>query len=67
MQGFSLYKTMEIALLIVGTALLVLMQQHNMKEEQIFYPLCERLLGAEQEDLIERMRRLQHASVASTA
>ena len=32
-----------------GTAetLLMLMQQHNMKEENILYPMCDRSLGAE--------------------
>ncbi len=29
--------------------LLMLMQQHNMKEENILYPMCDRALGAEAE------------------
>ena len=48
----------------LSETLLVLMQQHNMKEEQIFYPLCERLLGAGCENLIERMRKLHAAETA---
>ena len=35
--------------------LLMLMQQHNMKEENILYPMCEQALGAEAERLAEKM------------
>lgn len=38
--------------------LLMLMRQHNMKEEQILYPMAERALAGEQGDLIARMARL---------
>lgn len=31
--------------------LLILMQQHNMKEENILYPMCDRSLGAQAETL----------------
>lgn len=31
--------------------LLILMQQHNMKEENILYPMCDQALGAEAERL----------------
>ncbi len=31
--------------------LLILMQQHNMKEENILYPMCDQALGAEAEPL----------------
>lgn len=34
--------------------LLVLMQQHNMKEEHILYPMCEQALGADA-DLVRRL------------
>ena len=30
-----------------GETLLVLMQQHNMKEENILYPMCDRALGGD--------------------
>ena len=36
--------------------LLVLMQQHNMKEENILYPMCDRTLGAVTLDLAGRLR-----------
>ena len=35
--------------------LLMLMQQHNMKEENILYPMCEQSLGAEAERLGAKM------------
>ena len=35
--------------------LLMLMQQHNMKEENILYPMCDQALGAEAEALGAKM------------
>jgi iron-sulfur cluster repair protein YtfE (RIC family) len=35
----------------VAETLLMLMQQHNMKEENILYPMCAQALGAEAEGL----------------
>jgi len=35
------------ALLGECETLLVLMQQHNLKEEQILYPMCDQMLGAD--------------------
>ena len=37
--------------------LLVLMQQHNMKEENILYPMCENALAPGAVDLEESLRR----------
>jgi hemerythrin-like domain-containing protein len=39
--------------------LLILMQQHNMKEEHILYPMCDQALGAEA-DLIARLEGALH-------
>ena len=36
--------------------LLFLMQQHNMKEENMLYPMSDRALGADAEALAERLR-----------
>ncbi len=36
--------------------LLVMMQQHNMKEEQILYQMADRMLSGEIEDVLQRMR-----------
>ncbi len=45
--------------------LLLMMQQHNMKEESILYPMCDLRLAAEQaalaEDLSQRLHR-EHAA-----
>src|SRR5512140_1769147 len=39
----------------VAETLLMLMQQHNMKEENILYPMCDQALGAEAERLCAKM------------
>lgn len=36
--------------------LLILMQQHNIKEEQILYPMCDRILGSIAESVVEAMQ-----------
>jgi iron-sulfur cluster repair protein YtfE (RIC family) len=36
--------------------MLVLMQQHNLKEEQMLYPMCDRALGARAAGLLDAMR-----------
>ena len=41
--------------------LLILMQQHNMKEEQILYPMCDRALGADQALVADVVARLERA------
>ena len=38
--------------------LLILMQQHNMKEENILYPMCDQALGAEAERIAAQMSAL---------
>ncbi len=38
--------------------LLMLMQQHNAKEENILYPMADRLLAADAAGLVERMRAI---------
>jgi iron-sulfur cluster repair protein YtfE (RIC family) len=38
--------------------LLMLMQQHNMKEENILYPMCDRSLGSEAERIGAELRAL---------
>lgn len=39
-----------------GETLLVLMQQHNFKEENILYPMCDHHLSALDEDIGDRLR-----------
>ncbi|MDD5330810.1 MAG: hemerythrin domain-containing protein [Sulfuricella sp.] len=36
--------------------LLVMMQQHNMKEEQILYQMADRMLAGETEEVLQKMR-----------
>ncbi len=38
--------------------LLILMQQHNLKEEQMLYRMCDQMLAQESGDLIERMNAI---------
>lgn len=52
--------------LSLSETLLMLMRQHNMKEEQILYPLCDRLLASERDDLIARMRQVQEQSTTES-
>jgi len=40
--------------------LLVLMQQHNLKEEQMLYRMCDHMLAQESAELIERMNQVAH-------
>ena len=39
-----------------GETLNILIQQHNMKEEQMLYPMCDRTLADRAEALLERMQ-----------
>lgn len=39
--------------------LLILMQQHNIKEEQMLYPMSDRFLGSRGDTVIQAMRELQ--------
>ena len=42
-------------ILEVGETMMILMQQHNVKEEGILYPMADQLLASYREELIERM------------
>jgi len=39
----------------LSETLLMLMRQHNLKEEQILYPLCDRALAARADELVRQM------------
>ena len=41
----------------VAETLHIMIQQHNMKEEQILYPMCESHLGQQADQLIERLKK----------
>lgn len=65
-QMRELFETMEQALAArdarayagASETLLVLMQQHNLKEEQMLYRMCDQMLAAQSGDLIERMKEI---------
>lgn len=40
----------------LSETLLIVMQQHNLKEEQILYPIADRVLASQREALLDRMR-----------
>ena len=44
--------------LSVSETLLLLMQQHNTKEESILYPMADRILAASSPRLLNRMKAL---------
>ncbi len=41
-----------------GETLLILMQQHNMKEERILYPMADEVLARDSEQLLAQMKAL---------
>ena len=41
--------------------LLILMQQHNIKEEQMLYPMCDRALGGAAASVLDAVRNLSVA------
>jgi len=43
----------------LSETLLIVMQQHNLKEEQILYPIADRILAAELETMFSRMQAIQ--------
>jgi hemerythrin-like domain-containing protein len=48
----------------VAETLLMMMQQHNMKEENILYPMCDQALGAESERIAAEMGKTLEGSHA---
>ena len=40
----------------LSETLLIVMQQHNLKEEQILYPIADNILSAQREALLDRMQ-----------
>ena len=39
----------------IAETLLIMMQQHNLKEENVLYPMCDQHLGAESPELLARL------------
>lgn len=42
----------------IGESMMIMLQQHNMKEEQILYPMIDRSLAADAETIIESLKAL---------
>ncbi len=40
----------------VADTLMILLQQHNMKEEQMLYTMCDRFLGNQADDIVASMK-----------
>lgn len=63
-QMRDLFEAMEVAVQqqdkdeFLGQAetLLIMMQQHNMKEEQILYQMADRVMSGEETEMLEKMR-----------
>lgn len=45
----------------LAETLLIVIQQHNIKEEQVLYPMTDRLFGSQHDALVLQMRQLQSA------
>jgi hemerythrin-like domain-containing protein len=63
-QARGLFEELKIAIdqndkarfFSVADTLMILLQQHNMKEEQMLYAMCDRVLAPQAHQLVERMR-----------
>lgn len=40
----------------IGESMMIMLQQHNMKEEQMLYPMIDRTLGSDAEIMIQTLR-----------
>jgi len=59
MDGAIVAKNQE-TFLSLCESLMILLQQHNMKEEQMLYAMCDRLLAATlKEELIGKMKKVE--------
>lgn len=44
-----------------GETLALFMQQHNIKEENVLYPMIDKVLAEDRDDMLDAVRRLQPA------
>lgn len=62
----SLLESMRIALnenryddfFGIGESMMIMLQQHNMKEEQMLYPMIDRALGSDGEPMIQTLKEM---------
>ena len=52
----TLDKQDKEAFFSVADTLMILLQQHNMKEEQMLYAMCDQVLGDQDSELVEKMK-----------
>lgn len=50
----------------LAETLLMLMRQHNLKEEQILYRMCDQMLAREADNLVARMAQITPESIVQT-
>lgn len=51
----AVYQEDQTGYLAAGETLLIMIQQHNLKEEQILYPMGDRLLASNSPELLDRL------------
>lgn len=42
----------------IGESMMIMLQQHNMKEEQMLYPMIDRALGGDAEHVIQTLKEM---------
>ncbi|MGD9715912.1 hemerythrin domain-containing protein [Sulfuricurvum sp. IAE1] len=42
----------------IGESMMIMLQQHNMKEEQMLYPMIDRSLGSDAEEMIVKLKEM---------
>jgi len=54
---FSIFSTRPLSL---AESMMILLQQHNMKEEQMLYAMCDRVLAPDEKSgLVEKMEKVE--------
>lgn len=43
----------------IGESMMIMLQQHNMKEEQMLYPMTDRALGGDAELMVQTLREMK--------
>ncbi len=51
----------------IAETLHIMLQQHNMKEEGVLYPMTDRVLGDAREEILERMTQLESPAQTNKA
>ncbi|MCB0365259.1 MAG: hemerythrin domain-containing protein [Bdellovibrionaceae bacterium] len=58
-MGLAVQDQDQSAFLSASETLMILIQQHNMKEEQILYPMCDEALAEEGHEVIGKMQEVK--------